>query len=346
MVECRRRLALELLYFSLFVCCCFFFFNIFWNQWPLWLWRSFQLWMKLVWKWRNWWKEAPPFGENVGRWRNVMKTRKVSWKNFPSLTTKYCPKNSSLRFDYVCTYACMYVCMYPTWSVLLCTGTSEASRGRPVKWKRPPTTTLRVQEVETEQRKWLLFLRTVRRASIPPIPALTPSPSLALCWSSAKLWMATNTKRADAFFGHCGPAVLKGRLPTTTTPTSTPTPATASAPWSDVTLRRHYPHHCASLPLRTGNHFWQPWPSNLIGPVTPWPPSPIPHSSHSNGAQAPSTPLETNLWTTLLILASCFLSLRSLHCFSLPPATHLLSIVPLYNISMFWKKKKKLYCVN
>lgn len=46
-----------------------------------------------------------------------------------------------------------------------------------------------------------------------------------------------------------------------------------SAVWSDVTLRRHYPHHCASLPLCTGNQLWQPWPSNLIGPVTPWPPA-------------------------------------------------------------------------
>ena len=46
-----------------------------------------------------------------------------------------------------------------------------------------------------------------------------------------------------------------------------------SAAWSDVTLRRHYPHHCASLPLCTGNQLWQPWPSNLIGPVTPWPPA-------------------------------------------------------------------------
>lgn len=44
-----------------------------------------------------------------------------------------------------------------------------------------------------------------------------------------------------------------------------------SAVWSDVTLRRHYPHHCASQPLCTGNQLWQPWPSNLIGPVTPWP---------------------------------------------------------------------------
>lgn len=41
-----------------------------------------------------------------------------------------------------------------------------------------------------------------------------------------------------------------------------------SALWSDVTLRRHYPHHCASLLLCTGNQLWQPWPSNLIGPVT------------------------------------------------------------------------------
>lgn len=46
-----------------------------------------------------------------------------------------------------------------------------------------------------------------------------------------------------------------------------------SAVWSDVTLRCHYPHHCASLPLCTGNQLWQPWPSNLIGPVTPWPPA-------------------------------------------------------------------------
>lgn len=33
-----------------------------------------------------------------------------------------------------------------------------------------------------------------------------------------------------------------------------------SALWSDVTLRRHYPHHYASLPLRTGNRLWQPSP--------------------------------------------------------------------------------------
>lgn len=46
-----------------------------------------------------------------------------------------------------------------------------------------------------------------------------------------------------------------------------------SAVWSDVTLGRHYPHHCASLPLCTGNQLWQPWPSNPIGPVTPWPPA-------------------------------------------------------------------------
>lgn len=46
-----------------------------------------------------------------------------------------------------------------------------------------------------------------------------------------------------------------------------------SAAWSDVTLRRHYPHHCASLPLCTGNQLWQPWPSNRIGPVTLWPPA-------------------------------------------------------------------------
>lgn len=46
-----------------------------------------------------------------------------------------------------------------------------------------------------------------------------------------------------------------------------------SAAWSVVTLRRHYPHHCASLPLCTGNQLWQPWPSNRIGPVTLWPPA-------------------------------------------------------------------------
>lgn len=33
-----------------------------------------------------------------------------------------------------------------------------------------------------------------------------------------------------------------------------------SAVWSDVTLRRHYPHHYASLPLRAGNWLWQPSP--------------------------------------------------------------------------------------
>lgn len=52
-----------------------------------------------------------------------------------------------------------------------------------------------------------------------------------------------------------------------------------SAVWSDVTLRRHYPHHCASLPLCTGNQLWQPWPCNLIGPVISLTPS------HRDGAQ-------------------------------------------------------------
>lgn len=36
----------------------FFCFFVFLNQWPLWLWRSLLLWIKLVWKWRNQWKDC------------------------------------------------------------------------------------------------------------------------------------------------------------------------------------------------------------------------------------------------------------------------------------------------
>lgn len=87
----------------------------------------------------------------------------------------------------------------------------------------------------------------------------------ALCWSSSQNYGNTKGQAFGLFvpngciWGPCGPAcpLLLCNC--------------VSAVWSDVTLRRHYPHHCASLPLCTGNQLWQPWPSNLIGPVTLWP---------------------------------------------------------------------------
>lgn len=87
----------------------------------------------------------------------------------------------------------------------------------------------------------------------------------ALCWSSSQNYGNTKGQAFGLFvpngciWGPCGPACPLLLCDC------------VSAVWSDVTLRRHYPHHCASLPLCTGNQLWQPWPSNLIGPVTLWP---------------------------------------------------------------------------
>lgn len=135
----------------------------------------------------------------------------------------------------------------------------------------------------------------------------------ALCWSSSLNY--GNTK-GQAF----GLFVPNGCIWGPVAQPAHSCSVTVSAVWSDVTLRRHYPHHCASLPLCTGNQLWQPWPSNLIGPVTPWPAAiEMVLTSTTITCRPPDYCNNTLTWTQRLsasvplsVFAPCFLSLPDL----------------------------------
>lgn len=101
----------------------------------------------------------------------------------------------------------------------------------------------------------------------------------ALCWSSAEL-MGTLKKARPFFWDRLHPKRVRFGPPAAQ-PAPPQTPYSllplllcdcVSAVWSDVTLRRHYPHHCAS----SAALHWKPALTAMTPPtwLDQWPPDP------------------------------------------------------------------------